>query len=71
MSSIRFLLTSELDFRAYLTGRIVFVAMINPQRARKLKMLFDRIVWKDEVGRIINNTSFRSYPRCSYLKWLR
>ena len=36
------------DFRAYLAGRIAFVAMLNPQRARKLWPIFDRIDWIGE-----------------------
>ena len=34
------------DFRAYLSGRIAFVAMVNSKRGRKLWAIFDRIEWK-------------------------
>lgn len=33
------------DFRAYLLGRIAYVAQLNPPRGRRLRSLFDRIVW--------------------------
>ena len=33
------------DFRAHLSGRIAHLAAINPIRARKFWILFDRIVW--------------------------
>jgi RNA-directed DNA polymerase len=33
------------DFRAHLSGRLAQLAAINPVRARKLWILFDRIVW--------------------------
>ncbi len=33
------------DFRAWLAGRISFVNMVNPARARKLQLLADRIDW--------------------------
>lgn len=33
------------DFRAHLAGRIAHMASINPSRARKLWVLFDRITW--------------------------
>lgn len=33
------------DFRAYLSGRIAFVAMVNTTRGRKLWAIFDCIVW--------------------------
>jgi hypothetical protein len=33
------------DFRAHLLGRIAHVAQINPNRARKLRSLFERISW--------------------------
>lgn len=36
------------DFRAHLSGRIAHMASINPIRARKLWVLFDRIVWNGE-----------------------
>jgi RNA-directed DNA polymerase len=34
------------DFRAYLSGRIAYVAMIHPMRGSKLWSIFDRIDWK-------------------------
>ncbi len=36
------------DFRAYLAGRIAYVAMLNPARGRRLRAWFDRVRW---VGR--------------------
>lgn len=33
------------DLRAYLAGRIAWVSSINPQRGRKLREAFDRILW--------------------------
>jgi RNA-directed DNA polymerase len=33
------------DFRAYLAGRISYAAMIHPARGRRLRDLFERIVW--------------------------
>jgi hypothetical protein len=33
------------DFRAHLTGRIAFVEMLNPQKAARLKKIFDQIEW--------------------------
>jgi RNA-directed DNA polymerase len=33
------------DFRAYLAGRIAYVAMLNPDRGRKLRTWFERIRW--------------------------
>jgi RNA-directed DNA polymerase len=33
------------DFRAYLSGRISYVTMIHPARGRRLRELFERIVW--------------------------
>ncbi len=33
------------DFRAYLTGKVAHVAMLNPFRARRLYALLDRISW--------------------------
>ena len=33
------------DFRAHLLGRIAHVAMLNPDRGRRLRALFDRIAW--------------------------
>jgi hypothetical protein len=35
------------DFRAHLLGRIAHVAQINPNRARKLRALFERISWPE------------------------
>jgi hypothetical protein len=37
--------TGHADFRAYLAGRVAYVAMINPARARRLRELFERIRW--------------------------
>jgi RNA-directed DNA polymerase len=34
------------DFRAYLSGRIAYVAMLHPKRGGKLWRIFDRIEWK-------------------------
>ena len=34
------------DFRAYVVGRIAYLHMLNPQRAQKLRNLFDRIQWE-------------------------
>jgi RNA-directed DNA polymerase len=36
------------DFRAYLAGRVAYVAMINPARGRRLRMLFEQIHWETE-----------------------
>jgi hypothetical protein len=33
------------DFRAYLTGKVAYVAQINPDRARHLRSMFARIAW--------------------------
>ena len=33
------------DFRAHLLGRIAHVATLNPDRAGKLKAMFDRVAW--------------------------
>jgi hypothetical protein len=33
------------DFRAHLAGRIAHVATLNPARAKRLKALYERIVW--------------------------
>jgi hypothetical protein len=33
------------DLRAHLLGRISHVAVVNPARGRKLRLLFDRIEW--------------------------
>jgi RNA-directed DNA polymerase len=33
------------DFRGHLAGRIAYVAMLNPERGRRLRGLFDRIAW--------------------------
>jgi len=33
------------DFRAHLLGRIAHVSNINPQKARRLEAIFDRITW--------------------------
>jgi hypothetical protein len=33
------------DFRSHLAGRVAYVQMLNPGRGRRLRALFDRIVW--------------------------
>jgi hypothetical protein len=33
------------DFRAYLAGRVAYVAMLHPARGHRLRAVFDRIVW--------------------------
>lgn len=33
------------DFRAHLGGMVAYVEMINPARGRRLRELFQRIVW--------------------------
>ena len=33
------------DFRAHLAGRIGFAAMVNPEKGRRLKEMFDRVNW--------------------------
>jgi RNA-directed DNA polymerase len=33
------------DFQGHLAGRIAYVAMLNPERGRRLRGLFDRIAW--------------------------
>ncbi len=33
------------DFRAHLSGRVSHIENVNPARGRKLRLLFDRIVW--------------------------
>jgi hypothetical protein len=38
------------DFRAYLLGKISFVAMLNPARGVKLRRLFDAIAWPAGSG---------------------
>ena len=35
------------DFRAYLAGRVAWVTSINPEKGSKLRMIFDRVSWKD------------------------
>jgi hypothetical protein len=34
------------DFRSYLLGRIAYVALLNPERGRRLRSLFERIDWR-------------------------
>ena len=34
------------DFRAHLAGRIAHLSMLNPDRGRRLKVLFERIEWQ-------------------------
>lgn len=34
------------DFRAHLTGRVGFVEMVNPEKCRRLRAIFDRISWQ-------------------------
>jgi RNA-directed DNA polymerase len=36
------------DFRAHLEGRISWVEQINPRRATKLRLLFERIDWSQK-----------------------
>jgi len=36
------------NYRDYLAGKIAYVHMLNPQRATRLRALFDRIVWPDK-----------------------
>jgi RNA-directed DNA polymerase len=36
------------DYRAFLTGKIAHVRMVNPQRAMRLSQLFEKIVWQEE-----------------------
>jgi RNA-directed DNA polymerase len=38
------------DFRAHLDGRISFVESINPHRGLRLRLLFDRIVWDEQIS---------------------
>jgi RNA-directed DNA polymerase len=33
------------DFRAHLAGRVAYVAALNQERGRRLRELFQRIVW--------------------------
>jgi RNA-directed DNA polymerase len=33
------------DFREHLSGRVAFVALVNPARAAKLQRLLERIQW--------------------------
>jgi RNA-directed DNA polymerase len=33
------------QFRAHLEGRVTFVEMVNPSRAKRLRDLYERIVW--------------------------
>ena len=40
--------SGQLDFRAYLMGRIAYVEMLNPSRGQKLRTLFDQIPWQAE-----------------------
>jgi hypothetical protein len=35
------------DFRAYLAGKIAYLAMIHPERGRRLRALFERVPWQD------------------------
>ena len=34
------------DFRAFLTGKVAYVAMVNPARGAKLRALLDQIAWE-------------------------
>lgn len=36
------------DFRAYLSGRIAYMAMLNRPRGLRLWVIFDRITWESE-----------------------
>jgi hypothetical protein len=38
------------DFRGHLAGRIAYIAMLNPARARRLRALFERIAWDGDGG---------------------
>jgi hypothetical protein len=35
------------DFRAHLAGRVAYVALLNPNRGRRLRALLDRIRWEE------------------------
>jgi hypothetical protein len=37
------------DFRAYLAGRIAYVAMLNPARGQRLRAWFERIRWEQQA----------------------
>jgi hypothetical protein len=37
-------------FRAYLLGRISYVAMINPAKGQRLRGIFERIQWPARIG---------------------
>ena len=37
---------SHPNFRAHILGRISFIEMINPEKGRRLRMIFDRIDWR-------------------------
>jgi hypothetical protein len=34
------------DFRAHLEGRVSYVASLNPEKGKKLRVILERIVWK-------------------------
>jgi hypothetical protein len=36
----------QADFRAHLLGRLGYVAMLNPEKGRRLRTLFDAIAWE-------------------------
>src|SRR5262249_13436519 len=36
------------DFRAYLAGRIAYVTMLNAAHGRRLRALFDSILWEEQ-----------------------
>jgi hypothetical protein len=38
------------NFRAYLSGRISYVAMIHPSRGERLQAMFERIDWGERAG---------------------
>lgn len=38
------------DFQAHLRGRIAHVALLNPQRGRKLRLIFDQIEWNETAA---------------------
>jgi hypothetical protein len=38
------------DFRAYLGGRVSYVAMVNQARGQRLKLLMDKIRWEPEAA---------------------
>ncbi len=39
-------LAPEVNFAAYLRGKIAYVHMLNPHRALKLRVMFDKVMWR-------------------------